>query len=184
MKKKKSDYIPHTSPEAAPMCEEAGCKEAGMYKAPKSRNNLHDYRWLCLEHIREYNKQWDYFAGFSREEIESFIRDAVTGHRPTWSRESRISRRQFEQLQDALYEFLQFDKKAQKRMPPLPAKVRKALVTFGIEYPYTQRQLKVQYRTMVKKHHPDVNKGNKQSEEKFKQITAAYHVLSEHIKNA
>jgi len=179
---KKSDYIPHIPPDAAPVCQVAGCSEAGIYKAPKSRDELHDYRWLCLDHIREHNKQWDFFAGFDREQIESFIRDAVTGHRPTWNRENRVNKQQFQQLQDALYEFMHFGAKAPKPVPQLSAKLRKALATMDMEYPCTARELKKQYRTLVKKHHPDVNKGNKQSEEKFKQITAAYQILLEHIK--
>jgi len=182
--KKKKDYAPHISPDQATSCQAPGCHEAGVYKAPKSRNNLHDYRWLCLEHIREHNQQWDFFAGFGREQIEAFIRDAVYGHRPTWNRENRMRRQQFEELQDALYEFLHAGTKAPKRTPPLSAKLRKALVTLDIDYPCTTRQLKAKYRTLVKKHHPDVNKGDKQSEEKFKQITTAYHALLEHIKNA
>jgi len=181
--KRKNDYIPQLPPEAAPPCHVAGCGEAGAYKAPKSREELHDYRWFCLEHVREHNRQWDFFAGFDSAQIESFIRDAVVGHRPTWSRESRIRRQQFQQLHDALYEFLYFGAKAPKPAPPLTARLRKALATLDMDYPCTKQQLKTRYRAMVKKHHPDVNKGNKQSEEKFKQVTAAYHALSEHIKS-
>jgi len=154
-----------------------------MYKAPKSRDELHNYQWFCLEHVREHNKQWDYFAGFDRDAIESFIKDATTGHRPTWNRENRI-RQSYHQLQDALYEFLHPGAKAPKPLPPLSAKLRKALAMLGMEYPYSARQLKAGYRVLVKKYHPDVNKGNKESEERFKQITAAYHTLSEHIKTS
>ena len=51
-----------------------------------------------------------------------------------------------------------------------------------MEYPFTLRELKKQYRMMVKKHHPDVNRGNKLSEEKFKKITESYHLLAAHLK--
>jgi DnaJ-domain-containing protein 1 len=184
VKKKKSDFIPHISPDNAPACQIAGCKEAGIYKAPKSKSQLHEYQWLCLDHIREYNQQWDFFDGFDREQIESFIKDATYGHRPTWSRETHMSHKQFQQLQDALYEFLEMGIKAPKPAPALPPKLRKALAILDMEYPCTTPQLKKQYRAMVKKHHPDVNKGNKESEEKFKQITIAYTTLLEHLKSA
>lgn len=181
--KRKSDYIPHIPPEQAPPCHVAGCVEAGAYKAPKSRDELHDYQWFCLEHIREHNSQWDFFSGMDSEEIEFFRKDAVTGHRPTWNRENRI-RHQYHKLQDALYEFVYPDApKITKPAPPLTPKLRKALSAMDMDWPCTERELKIQYRAMVKKHHPDVNKGNKQSEETFKQITAAYHILSEHLKN-
>lgn len=182
--KKKTDFSPQIPPDGAPPCHIAGCGEPGTYKAPRSREALHDYRWFCLDHIREHNQGWDYFAGLDAEAIESFIQDSVTGHRPTWSRESRIrTRNQYQQLQDALYEFMYFGLKAPKRTPPLSVKLRKALAALDMEYPYTARQLKSHYRAMVKKHHPDVNKGDKQSEERFKLITVAYATLSEHIKN-
>lgn len=180
-KGKKSDYAPQSSEDTAPPCHAAGCAEPGLYKAPKSRDELHDYSWFCLEHIREHNQKWDFFAGYDREQIESFIKDATTGHRPTWSREDRI-RQSYRQLQDALYEFLHFGTRpSPNRTPYLPAKLRKALAVLDIGYPFTPRELKTRYRAMVKQHHPDVNRGDKRSEELFKKITAAYHYLREHI---
>jgi DnaJ-domain-containing protein 1 len=181
-KKRKTDFAPqHDGADALP-CHVPGCKEAGEYKAPKSRSSLNEYQWFCLEHIREHNQRWDYFADMERDEIEDFLKDAVIGHRPTWTRESNVSK-QYEKLQDALYEFLNMGATRPKESPaPLPAKLRKALALLDMEYPYEVTTLKTQYRTLVKKHHPDVNKGNKKSEELFKQITAAYHTLNEHIK--
>jgi len=169
----------------APPCHVHGCAEPGGYKAPKSRDALHDYRWFCLEHIREHNQQWDFFAGLGSEEIEEFVKDAVTGHRPTWNRESRV-RAQYNKLQDALYEFLNHGSSARKAAasPPLSGKIRKALCALDVEYPYTAQELKVQYRAMVKKHHPDANNGDKQSEETFKEVTAAYHYLLQQINSA
>ena len=37
-------------------CEWRGCNKKGIYRAPKNRDNLREFRWFCLEHIREYNK--------------------------------------------------------------------------------------------------------------------------------
>ena len=183
MTKRKSDYVPHIAPEKAPPCSIKGCRQPGSYKAPTSREALHDYRWFCLEHVREHNQKWDFFHGYDAAAIEAFIRDAVTGHRPTWNRESR-SRDQYRQLHDALYEFLHHGKKAPKAVPPLPAKIRKALAVLDVAWPCTARDLKKQYRLLVKKHHPDVNKGDKRSEEVFKRVTVAYHAVSEHLKSS
>jgi|CXWL01.1.fsa_nt_gi curved DNA-binding protein CbpA len=179
--KKPKDFAPHISPEKAQPCYVDGCKEAGIYKAPKSREQLNEYRWFCLEHIKEHNKQWDYFSGMKSEEIEAFIHDSVTGHRPTWSRESRLREHYFT-LQDKLYEFLSGSKPVAPK-PRIPAKTRNALAVMELDHPYTLKQLKTRYRTLVKKHHPDANKGDKESEEKFKKITSAYKYLSEQIKD-
>lgn len=40
-------------------------------------------------------------------------------------------------------------------------------------------QIKKAYRSLAKKYHPDRNQGNKQAEEKFKEISEAYYVLSD-----
>ena len=49
----------------------------------------------------------------------------------------------------------------------------------GISRSATPEELKKTYRRLAKKYHPDVNPGNKQAEEKFKEVTAAFDVLSD-----
>ena len=49
----------------------------------------------------------------------------------------------------------------------------------GVNKNYTADQIKAAYRKQAVKYHPDKNKGDKASEEKFKEASEAYHVLSE-----
>ena len=48
----------------------------------------------------------------------------------------------------------------------------------GINKSASQEQIKSAYRKLAVKYHPDKNKGDKASEEKFKEASEAYHVLS------
>jgi curved DNA-binding protein len=51
--------------------------------------------------------------------------------------------------------------------------------TLGIPRTATDKEIKAAYRKLARQHHPDANKGNKASEEKFKEITEAYEVLKD-----
>jgi len=56
--------------------------------------------------------------------------------------------------------------------------------TLGIERSATGAEIKSAFRKLALKHHPDRNAGNKNSEEKFKEINEAYEVLSDAQKRA
>ena len=49
----------------------------------------------------------------------------------------------------------------------------------GVERNASQETIKKTYRKLAMKYHPDQNRGNKQAEEKFKDINEAYEVLSD-----
>ncbi len=65
-------------------CAVPGCRGEATHKAPKSRDELDRYVWFCLEHVREYNASWDYYAGMDESQIEAHRRQDVTWRRPTW----------------------------------------------------------------------------------------------------
>ena len=46
-------------------CEWKNCNSKGIYRAPKNSENLSEFRWFFLEHIREYNKIIPFFIIFS-----------------------------------------------------------------------------------------------------------------------
>jgi curved DNA-binding protein len=56
--------------------------------------------------------------------------------------------------------------------------------TLGVERSATEAELKSAYRKLALKYHPDRNAGNKNSEEKFKEINEAYEVLGDTQKRA
>jgi DnaJ-class molecular chaperone len=52
----------------------------------------------------------------------------------------------------------------------------------GVSRGADEADIKKAYRRLVKQHHPDVNKGNKDAEERFKEIQEAYDVISDRDK--
>jgi DnaJ-class molecular chaperone len=54
----------------------------------------------------------------------------------------------------------------------------------GVKKDASEKEIKQAYRRLARKHHPDVNPGNKEAEEKFKEISEANEVLSDKDKRA
>ncbi|MCI5071962.1 DnaJ domain-containing protein [bacterium] len=52
----------------------------------------------------------------------------------------------------------------------------------GVSKNASAQEIKKAYRALAKKYHPDVNQGDKAAEDKFKQVTEAYAVLSDEKK--
>lgn len=166
---------------AQPDCDMPGCEAAGEYKAPFSPQELGRYRLFCLEHVREYNSNWDYFRGMHSSQIEDFMKDAMLGHRPTWKTNQNLSE---EKLEEALHEMLHGSRRGfreQRRRQAealrIPEEERKALAVLNLEGEVSLQDIKKQYKLLVKKHHPDVNRGDAHAEERFKRITEAYQDL-------
>lgn len=49
----------------------------------------------------------------------------------------------------------------------------------GIDKKADEKEIKKAYRKLAKKYHPDTNPGDKEAEQKFKEVTEAYNVLSD-----
>jgi len=175
-----SPFILSDRPVTQRGCDCPGCIEKGDYRAPKSRDNLHDYYWFCLDHVREYNKQWDYFAGMGMDDIEAHIRKAAVWDRPTWPIGAFRAREQ--QIRDEIAREFFPDEALPEQPQPTQAMSkaeRDALTLLELLPPVDFAAIKAQYRILVKRHHPDANGGSPQSEETFKNINQAFAVLKQ-----
>lgn len=66
-------------------------------------------------------------------------------------------------------------------MPPGPPQ-KDYYAVLGVSRDAKPEELRKAYRHLARKHHPDVNPGNKNAEEKFKQLSEAYEILSDEKK--
>ena len=159
------------------ICDWENCKEIGKYKAPIERDNSRQFRYLCLEHIKIFNKNWNYFAGMNDEQIYDFLKSDMTWHKPTQSFSS--SDNFFKVLwNNALKDELNNSKfKGQfGHMDKFKFDQNdiKAFGILGISVGLKWEKIQNKFKILVKKFHPDINLGNKKYEEKLKLITLAY----------
>lgn len=159
-------------------CDCAGCDQAGDYRAPKAPDQLTDYYWFCLDHVRAYNAAWDFFAGKSEAEIEGSIRKATVWERPSWPM-GEWQKRENELRDTVAREFFSDGDGAFRTAaaPPMTVGEREALATLELAPPVDFTAVKAQYRLLVKRWHPDANGGAREAEEKFKTINHAFATL-------
>ncbi|MDD4615969.1 MAG: J domain-containing protein [Alphaproteobacteria bacterium] len=161
------------------LCDHPDCGKPGDYRAPLSRDRLNEYYYFCLDHIREYNKEWDFFAGLTPKEIESYTRKATVWERPSWPLgqwgvcEKKLREKAMRDI------FGQEPSKEQPKepAPPMAIAERDALAVLELKPPVDYAAIKGRYRTLVKKHHPDMHGGDRENEEKFKDISLAFATL-------
>ena len=159
------------------ICDWNNCSNTGEYKAPVEKDNSKRYRLLCLAHVKEFNKNWNYFKGMDDEQVFDFLKSDMTWHKPTQSFSSS----------DNFFKILwnntlkdEFDKTKLRgeynhmNQFKFDANDIKAFSILGASVGQKWEQIQDQFKTLVKKFHPDINLGNKEYEEKLKLITLAY----------
>ena len=170
-------------------CQWEGCEKPGGYKAPAGRNREGQYLNFCIEHVREYNKNFNYFNGLSDDEIAKFQKDsAQTGERPTWRMGSRKPDEPVRE--DVLRATPSWHRQVRSRHTPDGRRVPtgqptrklkrlevKALRELGLKEEATPDDVRKRYKELVKRYHPDANGGDRSSEERFRQIIQAYKQL-------
>ena len=172
-------FAPPDPQPATRCCDHPGCRGEAEYRAPQARDRLNEYYWFCLEHVREYNAAWNYYAGMGPEEIEAETRKDPTWQRPTWPLGMQGNKRHFTFTVHDPFDFMDHEAEEQTRKaraaPPSPED--EAMKVLDLTAPLTHEKLRARYKDLVKRHHPDTNNGDKGAEERFKRINQAYNTL-------
>jgi len=174
-------------------CEWPDCKNKGVHRAPKGRENAREYWHFCLDHVREYNQSYNFFSGMNADAVARYQKDALTGHRPTWKMGANggVKKGAAEADLDGAFDpfsmFGEINGRASwRRGPEAQAKTetrkvmnaeRKALQVMGLGPDATLADVKVKYKALVKQHHPDANGGDRSTEDRLIEIIKAYNYL-------
>jgi hypothetical protein len=190
-----------------PCCDWPHCTQSATHRAPKGRNRERDYWRFCLDHVREYNQSYNFFAGMSDDAVARYQKDALTGHLPTWKigmvgstgrtrGRGRNAGPHGGPFADALGPDDPFDiarefggtgaphgrgsagqARAEAERRTIRNAERKALLSLGFEENAAGADIKARFKELVKRHHPDANGGDRGSEEKLREIIEAYSYL-------
>jgi len=153
-----------------------------MYRAPKGRDREGQYFHFCVDHVREYNKSYNYFTGMADDDVRSYQKDSLTGHRPTWKMGVN---KQASEGPDGHDPRAGMRANAQRRAEQARRPRQRKLLTLEkrsldvLNLPYTARgaEIKARYKELVKLNHPDANGGDRSSEDRLREIIQAYNVL-------
>ena len=173
-------------------CDHPGCRQAATARAPKSREMLNEHYWFCQPHAAEYNRNWNFFAGLSEEEIRRRQEDELkTGGRPTWemkagrmSREAASFTHKFQAGKGGYRDYHDlFGGQARHGHAPEPAarhlgKIeRNALADLDLDHDADGAKIRARYTELVRRLHPDANNGDRSGEYKLQRVIKAYQAL-------
>ena len=167
------------------VCDHNKCNKNGEYKAPKSRSNLKNYYYFCLNHVKEYNKSWDFYKGLSVDEIELSLRKDIVWDRPSWPLNGNPNNilEQIRSFLNSDYSLFEKERDLQNFLKnkiiykDLTPEEQKSMDVLSLKMPINVEKIKKTYKKLVKIFHPDVNKENKNAEKLFKDINQAYRIL-------
>ena len=165
------------------MCDAESCSAVGLYPAPRNREELRTYFWFCLQHVRDYNKHWNYFDGLKGDALEAEIRRASTWGRPSWKFGTRSSNTHHSTSNnfssDDVFGFFSKENKTANNSAhrTMREDERWAWQIFNMEPCAEQTKIKQQYKKLAKLNHPDRNQGDTDAEERLKDINSAYSIL-------
>ena len=178
------------------MCQSPGCECEGTHKAPMGRDRVGQFLWFCLDHVKEYNASYNYFAGMNDEAVQAYQKDALTGHRPTWNMGVNSWHKEGRRPDSfvhtdptgaadpfGLFGEAGFRKGAERPAEPEGRMIRnaerKALNTLNLDIHASAEEIKARFKELAKRHHPDANGGDRSREDKLREVIQAYNYLKQ-----
>jgi len=175
------------------VCEHPACNEPGEFRAPGySRHGFDgpgEWRWFCLDHVREFNSDYDWFEGMSAEEIYAAQapgagwRTESPSFRPTAGVDGMPRWADFDDPLDAISARANGIKSKAQREAEFAMDGRfnreeaRALETMGLGLETDRQSLRRRYSELVRCYHPDRNGGDRKYEARLNLVVEAYQLL-------
>ncbi|NNG69160.1 J domain-containing protein [Rhizobium laguerreae] len=168
-------------------CQWDGCESGGTNRAPVGRDAEGLYLMFCPQHAREYNKGYNFASNLSDPVTARYQREAANGSRKTWGTRvepatetplpstvrsgtaKTLNARKIAARHQATKADLQ-----QRKLKVLEAK---AFETLGLSRDATPVEIRRRYKLMLKMHHPDANRGDRNSEDELRAAIDAHKIL-------
>jgi len=176
-------------------CDWEGCVKKGTNKAPKGRDREGEFLWFCTEHVREYNKNYNYFSGMDDDSVAKYQKSSSTGHRPTWEMGANSWGNKARTASGGIPGSKPWLHRARdphglypggarggaspeaRRQRKLKRLEKQSLDKLSLHDNATGKEIKSKYKQLVKIHHPDANGGDRSSEDRLREIIQAYNFL-------
>lgn len=165
----------------------------GISRAPRGGGRSHEegprWRWLCLDHVREFNQGYNFFTGMSPEEIAAAQRPYAGWERETraFSSNAASPPPRWSDFQDPLDAIgAKFRERVAKARADsqmrqdgkfLSRDDRKALEVMGLPIDADRRALRQRYTELLRRFHPDHNGGDRSHEASLQGVIEAYQLL-------
>jgi hypothetical protein len=177
-------------------CDHPGCGAGGRYRAPRAPGTLDRFYWFCLDHVRDYNRAWNFFADRPPEEVERQLEADRLWGRPTWRLGAGMAggraaaghaeglawrRVGFEDPLDLLGAKATINpgkgRNGARARRSLPGPERRALDVLGAREDMGRPEIRRLYRDLVKQLHPDTNGGSRADERRLQEVVQAWEVI-------
>ncbi len=171
------------------VCDAETCERVAVVRVAKSPREETSKLWLCADHARAHNAQWNFFAGMSPAEAEAARLANIYGDRPTWAMgkndraRSAASARGPADARDALGIFSEAVKASRAARPdmrdgrPVSKLQAKAFATLDLPVSTAAADIRKRYGELLRRFHPDVNGGDRSAEGQLQEVVRAHHIL-------
>ena len=166
------------------ICDYGGCKEHGEFLAKTKSSSKFFY---CLNHIKDFNKNYNFFEGMSEEEVIDYQISAIIGHRPTWKSGTNPQASYFSKFSkndgsafDDPFDLFEKEKtsKYERQSKIKKGKIsEKAYKLLDLNSVSNKSDIRKKFKEVVKSLHPDTNGGDNSQEDLLKEVISAYKAL-------